>query len=51
MGRRVNVIGVGMGEQHRIQFFYIGPQHLVPEIGRGIYYNGCGFTLHQDAGT
>jgi hypothetical protein len=36
------MVFVRMGEQHGIQLFYVGAQHLVPEVGRGIYDNGCG---------
>jgi len=38
-----------MRKQNRIQFFHAFSEHLQPEIGCGIYYNGCGITFNKYA--
>src|SRR5690606_29332417 len=36
-----NVVGMRVGIDHPIDGLHIGHQHLVPEIGAGVYYDTC----------
>ncbi|MDQ1471987.1 MAG: hypothetical protein QOJ99_3467, partial [Bryobacterales bacterium] len=46
-----NVIGMGVGEDHRVQMLQQRTKRLRPEIGRGIDHNVVPGVLHQNGGS
>jgi hypothetical protein len=47
----MDMVGVGMGEEHRIHSIQLDRQRLLPQVCRGVHQDGFTPFLNQDRGS